>query len=116
PFIYRLVKVLGHQMGEAFPELRQQDQLIENVIKEEESSFLSTLEQGLVLLDSVIRSTKDRVVDGQKAFELYDTFGFPIDLTALILEEKGYALDMDGFERALQVQKDRSRSASQVAK
>src|SRR5690606_10457938 len=84
PFIHRLVKVLGEQMGQAFPELRQQYQLIENVIKEEESSFLGTLEQGLGLLDTVIKSTKDRTVDGQKAFELYDTFGFPIDLTSLI--------------------------------
>ncbi|MEO0573748.1 MAG: alanine--tRNA ligase, partial [Bacteroidota bacterium] len=89
PFIHRLVKVLGEQMGKAFPELRSQRQLIENVIKEEESSFLSTLEQGLVLLDSVIKATNERTVDGEKAFELYDTFGFPIDLTALILEEKG---------------------------
>src|SRR5690606_5105177 len=115
PFIHRLVRVLGQQMGEAFPELRQQYQLIENVIREEESSFLSTLEQGLVLLDTVIASSKDRTIDGQRAFELYDTFGFPIDLTALILEERGHGLEKEGFERALQAQKDRSRSASQVS-
>nr|WP_299345031.1 alanine--tRNA ligase [Allomuricauda sp.] len=116
PFIYRLVKVLGETMGEAFPELRQQYQLIENVIKEEENSFLSTLEQGLVLLDSVIKSSKSKTINGEKAFELYDTFGFPIDLTSLILEEKGYNLDVDGFNKALQAQKDRSRSASEVSK
>ncbi|SDQ05372.1 alanine--tRNA ligase [Flagellimonas zhangzhouensis] len=116
PFIYRLVKVLGDQMGAAFPELKKQYQLIENVIKEEESSFLSTLEQGLVLLDSVIKSSKGKTIDGEKAFELYDTFGFPIDLTSLILEEKGYQLDVEGFEKALKAQKDRSRAASEVSK
>ncbi|MBC73768.1 MAG: alanine--tRNA ligase [Muricauda sp.] len=116
PFIYRLVKVLSEQMGKAFPELKEQYQLIENVIKEEESSFLSTLEQGLVLLDSVIKSSKDKTIAGDKAFELYDTFGFPIDLTSLILEEKGYQLDTEGFEKALKAQKDRSRAASEVSK
>ncbi|WP_350290070.1 alanine--tRNA ligase [uncultured Croceitalea sp.] len=116
PFIYRLVKVLGESMGKAFPELKEQYQLIENVVKEEENSFLSTLEQGLVLLDSVIKSAKGKTIDGQKAFELYDTFGFPIDLTALILEEKGYGLDVEGFEKALQAQKDRSRAASETSK
>ncbi|MBR9854724.1 MAG: alanine--tRNA ligase [Algicola sp.] len=116
PFIFRLVKVLSEQMGKAFPELKEQYQLIENVIKEEESSFLSTLEQGLVLLDSVIKSSKDKTIAGDKAFELYDTFGFPIDLTALILEEKGYQLDVEGFEKALKAQKDRSRAASEVTK
>jgi len=116
PFIHRLVRVLSEQMGKAFPELKEQYQLIENVIKEEESSFLSTLEQGLVLLDSVIKSSKNKTIDGDKAFELYDTFGFPIDLTALILEEKGYQLDTEGFEKALKAQKDRSRAASEVSK
>ncbi|WP_318345266.1 alanine--tRNA ligase [Flagellimonas baculiformis] len=116
PFIYRLVKVLAEQMGKAFPELKEQYQLIENVIKEEESSFLSTLEQGLVLLDSVIKSSEDKTISGEKAFELYDTFGFPIDLTSLILEEKGYQLDVAGFNKALQEQKDRSRAASEVSK
>ncbi|WP_010518522.1 alanine--tRNA ligase [Croceivirga radicis] len=116
PFIYRLVNTLASQMGEAFPELKNQQQLIENVIKEEENSFLATLEQGLVLLDSVMKSAKDKKVDGDKAFELYDTFGFPIDLTALILEEKGFALDTEGFEQALQAQKARSRAASEISK
>ncbi|NJB37838.1 alanine--tRNA ligase [Croceivirga sp. JEA036] len=116
PFIYRLVNTLASQMGAAFPELKNQQQLIENVIKEEENSFLATLEQGLVLLDSVMKSAKDKKVDGDKAFELYDTFGFPIDLTALILEEKGFALDTEGFEQALQAQKARSRAASEISK
>jgi alanyl-tRNA synthetase len=116
PFIYRLVSVLVESMGKAFPELSKHRQLIENVIKEEENSFLGTLEQGLVLLDSVIKSSKDKTVSGEKAFELYDTFGFPIDLTSLILEEKGYQLDVEGFEKALKAQKDRSRAASEVSK
>nr|WP_293304557.1 alanine--tRNA ligase [Allomuricauda sp.] len=116
PFIYRLVNVLVESMGKAFPELPKHRQLIANVIKEEENSFLGTLEQGLVLLDSVIKSSKDKTVSGEKAFELYDTFGFPIDLTSLILEEKGYQLDVEGFEKALKAQKDRSRAASEVSK
>ncbi|MBD1263076.1 alanine--tRNA ligase [Maribacter polysiphoniae] len=116
PFMYRLVKVLAESMGEAFPELKEQRQLIENVVKEEEHSFLHTLEQGLVLLDNVMGQTKAKEVSGRKAFELYDTYGFPIDLTALILEEKGYTLDEKGFHEAMQEQKARSRSASEVAK
>ncbi|MEM8762698.1 MAG: alanine--tRNA ligase [Bacteroidota bacterium] len=116
PFIFRLVKVLGETMGQAFPELREQYQLIENVIKEEENSFLSTLEQGLVLLNSVMKSAKNKTIAGDKAFELYDTFGFPIDLTALILEEQGYDLDRDGFKKSLEAQKNRSRAASEVSK
>lgn len=116
PFIFRLVRVLGETMGKSFPELREQYQLIENVIKEEENSFLATLEQGLVLLDSLIKSADVNIISGEKAFELYDTFGFPIDLTALILEEKGFQLDREGFQKALQVQKNRSRAASEVSK
>ncbi len=116
PFIYRLVKVLAEQMGNAFPELEAQFQLIENVIREEENSFLSTLEQGLVLLEGVLKTTKGKVIDGEKAFELYDTFGFPVDLTELILAERGYTLDREGFEKALQAQKQRSKQASEVAK
>jgi alanyl-tRNA synthetase len=115
-FMYRLVNVLSETMGDAFPELKAQRQLIENVIKEEEHSFLNTLEQGLVLLDSIISNTKGKEVDGRKAFELYDTFGFPIDLTALILSEKGYTLDEKGFELAMQEQKNRSKSASATSK
>lgn len=116
PFMYRLVNVLSETMGDAFPELKQQQQLIENVIKEEEHSFLNTLEQGLVLLDTIILNSKSKEVEGRKAFELYDTYGFPIDLTALILGEKGYTLDEDGFDGAMQEQKDRSKSASVTSK
>ncbi len=116
PFMYRLVKVLTDTMGSAFPELKVQRQLIENVVKEEEHSFLKTLEQGLVLLDTVLEKSKSSLIDGRKAFELYDTYGFPIDLTALILSEKGFELDQKGFEEAMQEQKDRSRSASEISK
>ncbi|WP_405608750.1 alanine--tRNA ligase [Polaribacter sp. Asnod1-A03] len=115
PFIYRLVDVLSNKMGEAFPELKAQKQLIENVIKEEETSFLRTLDQGLILLDGIISSAKTKEISGDKVFELYDTFGFPIDLTALILSEKGYTLDEKGFEAELQKQKNRSRAASEMS-
>ncbi|MFW2376354.1 MAG: alanine--tRNA ligase, partial [Cellulophaga baltica] len=116
PFMYRLVNVLCDSMGAAFPELKSQKQLIENVIKEEEHSFLKTLDQGLVLLDSIIASAASDTIDGRKAFELYDTFGFPIDLTALILSERGLHLDEKGFEVAMGEQKKRSRSASEISK
>ncbi|WP_150451767.1 alanine--tRNA ligase [Arenibacter lacus] len=116
PFMYRLVEVLADHMGEAFPELRMQKQLIENVVKEEEQSFLKTLDQGLILLDTMIQANKGKVMDGRMAFELYDTYGFPKDLTALILSERGYGLDEKGFEAAMQEQKARSRSASEVSK
>ena len=115
PFIYKLVETLSMQLGEAFPELVAQKNLIINVIKEEEQSFLKTLDQGLLLLDQVIKNTDKKIISGEKAFELYDTFGFPIDLTALILSEKGYELDLKGFEAELQKQKDRSRAAAKVS-
>ena len=114
PFIYRLVPILSDKMGTAFPELKSQKQLIENVIKEEETSFLRTLDQGLVLLDRIIENSKTKEISGDKVFELYDTFGFPIDLTALILSEKEYTLDEKGFQEELQKQKNRSRAASEM--
>jgi alanyl-tRNA synthetase len=115
PFIYKLVDTLSDQMGAAFPELKSQKQLIFQVIQEEENSFLRTLDQGLQLLDNVIAEAKEKTVSGKKAFELYDTFGFPIDLTALILSERGYSLNEKEFNEELQKQKDRSRAASEVA-
>ncbi|AWG23794.1 alanine--tRNA ligase [Flavobacterium kingsejongi] len=114
-FIYKLGETLSEQMGDAFPEIRSQKNLVQNVIREEENSFLRTLDQGLQLLENVIASTKEKTVSGQKAFELYDTFGFPIDLTALILRERGLALDEAGFEAAMQQQKARSRAASETS-
>jgi alanyl-tRNA synthetase len=115
PFINKLVPVLANQMGEFFPEIKSQQQLVTNVIHEEEASFLRTLEQGIQLLDNVISTTTGKEVSGEKAFELYDTFGFPIDLTALILRERGFSLDEAGFETELQKQKARSRAASEVS-
>ena len=115
PFIFKLVDTLSNQMGLAFPELKKEKNLITNVIKEEEASFLRTLEQGLVLLDAIISAATSKEISGVKAFELYDTFGFPIDLTSLILREKGYSLNETEFETELQKQKDRSRAAGKVA-
>ena len=115
PFINQLVAVLANQMGEFFPEIKSQQQLVTNVIREEEASFLRTLDQGLQLLENVVADTKGSIVSGSKAFELYDTFGFPIDLTALILREKGFELDEAGFNAAMQEQKKRSRAASEVS-
>jgi alanyl-tRNA synthetase len=114
-FIYQLVDTLSAQMGSSFPEITAQKNLVMNVIKEEENSFLRTLDQGLQLLENVISSTQGKLVSGQKAFELYDTFGFPIDLTALILRERGYELDEAGFDKAMLEQKTRSRAASEVS-
>ena len=114
PFIYQLVAVLADQMGEFFPEIRAQQNLVTNVIKEEEASFLRTLEQGLQLLDKVVGETQGTEVKGEKVFELYDTFGFPKDLTALILKEKGFTYQEAEFEAELAKQKARSRAASEV--
>lgn len=114
PFIYKLVESLSAQMGEAFPELRSQKDLCTNVIREEEQSFLRTLDQGLQLLENLMQESRDKKISGKKAFELYDTFGFPIDLTALILRERGYELDKTEFEAELKKQKDRSRAATQI--
>jgi len=115
PFINKLVEVLANQMGEFFPEIKAQQQLVTNVIREEEASFLRTLDQGLQLLENVIAETKGNEVPGAKAFELYDTFGFPKDLTALILKEKGMSFNESEFDAAMQEQKNRSRAASEVS-
>ncbi|MDA9341456.1 alanine--tRNA ligase [Flavobacteriaceae bacterium] len=114
PFIYQLVDTLTKQMGTAFPELVRENKLISIVIKEEEHSFLRTLDQGLVLLENVIQNADSSIISGKKAFEMYDTFGFPKDLTALILRERGLDLDEAEFELELQKQKERSRAATKV--
>ena len=115
PFINKLVEVLANQMGEFFPEIKSQQQLVTNVIREEEASFLRTLDQGLQLLENVVAETSGKEVSGAKVFELYDTFGFPKDLTALILKEKGFSYNEEEFEVELQKQKTRSRAASEVS-
>ena len=114
PFIFALVDTLTDQMGAAFPELKAQQNLIQNVIKEEEQSFLKTLAQGLVLLNQLIASNKGKELSGAKAFELYDTFGFPVDLTALILSENNMTLNEVDFDAEMEQQKARSRAAAQV--
>ncbi len=114
PFIYQLVETLSKQMGSAFPELKREKKLISIVIKEEEHSFLRTLDQGLILLENVIENADSKMISGQKAFEMYDTFGFPKDLTALILRERGLDLNEAEFDTELQKQKDRSRAATKV--
>jgi len=115
PFINKLVEVLANQMGEFFPEIKAQQQLVTNVIREEEASFLRTLDQGLQLLDNVIAKTKGSEVPGAKAFELYDTYGFPKDLTALILKEKDMSFNEAEFDTSMQEQKSRSRAASEMS-
>jgi alanyl-tRNA synthetase len=115
PFIYKLVAVLANQMGEFFPEIKKQENLVTNVIREEEASFLRTLDQGLQLLENVVKETKGQEVSGAKVFELYDTFGFPDDLTGLILKEKGMTYNESDFKEELQKQKNRSRVASETS-
>ncbi|MBK6893267.1 MAG: alanine--tRNA ligase [Flavobacteriales bacterium] len=113
PFIHALVPVLVEQMGEQFPELAKQQELITNVILEEERSFLRTLELGTKRLEQLVAESKG-TLDGAKAFELFDTFGFPIDLTRLMAREQGVDVDMLGFEKELKKQKDRSRAATAI--
>ncbi|MFM7309725.1 MAG: alanine--tRNA ligase, partial [Flavobacteriales bacterium] len=113
-FIHRLVAVLADQMGDFFPEIRNGQVLVTKVIQEEEESFLRTLDNGIQLLDGIIRQTKEDVIDGKVVFELYDTFGFPVDLTALIAAEGNKRIDQLGFDRELQQQKERSRAATKL--
>ena len=113
PFLCRLVPQLVSDMGEAYPELKAQQKLVENVIREEELAFLRTLDRGIKLLDEYMaRCAGTKVIPGVDAFVLYDTYGFPIDLTGLIAEEKGYSVDMDGFQAELEKQKARARNAT----
>lgn len=117
PTICKLVAGLVEQMGGQFPELKAQQALIEKVIEEEETSFLRTLATGINLLDGVIERTRREgktLISGKDAFVLYDTFGFPIDLTELIAREQGVGVDLEAFEKELQTQKERSRNAAAV--
>jgi alanyl-tRNA synthetase len=115
PFIWKLVEVLKNNMGDAFPELVSQQTLIEKVIHEEEDSFLRTLETGIRLLDDLVakaKTAKKTEISGENIFTLYDTFGFPFDLTSLILREKGMSVDETGFNTEMEKQKERSRNAA----
>ena len=117
PLIYKLTDTLGGIMGEAFPELVSQKDLITRVIREEEQSFLHTLELGIKRFEQYIGSKKDaKVIDGIFAFELFDTYGFPVDLTELMAKENGWTVDMEGFKKGLEEQKDRSRQAAELDK
>ena len=113
PFLTRLVGQLVDDMGEAYPEIKAQQKLIESVISEEENAFLKTLDRGIKLLDEAIAKHADsKVIPGAEAFVLYDTYGFPIDLTDLIATEKGFTVDHEGFAAELQKQKERARNAT----
>jgi alanyl-tRNA synthetase len=116
PFINRLVPVLAGQFKGIFPELAEQQDFIAKVIREEENSFLRTLEKGLGLLEKVTTNLSGKEISGETVFELYDTYGFPQDLTELIAREKNLSIDHTGFEKAMQQQKARARAASVVEK
>ncbi|MCR4811879.1 MAG: alanine--tRNA ligase [Bacteroidales bacterium] len=120
PFINTLVPLLVEQMGDQYPELKQQQSLIERIILEEEQSFLKTLSNGIARFEEYIQNSKLKTqnskleIDGAFAFELFDTYGFPIDLTQLMASEKGWSVDMEGFNKGLAEQKQRSRAAAAV--
>ena len=115
PFLCRLVPQLVDDMGEAFPEIKAQQALIEKVIREEEEAFLRTLDKGIRLMDDIMaKSAATKVISGVDAFTLYDTFGFPIDLSELIARENGYTIDMPAFEVELGKQKERARNATAI--
>jgi alanyl-tRNA synthetase len=116
-FMYKLITVLSENMGKAYPELVSQKTLIEKVIKEEEESFLRTLETGIKLLDKVMADSKNAgktEIEGKVAFTLYDTFGFPLDLTELILRENSFTVNIDEFNAEMQKQKERARNAAAI--
>ena len=116
-FIYKLVPTLVHEMGDAFPELKAQQQLITKVIKEEEDSFLRTLEKGISMIGDAMEKLKaegKNQLDGVQAFRLFDTYGFPLDLTELICRENGFSVDEEQFNAEMQKQKDRARNAAAV--
>ena len=116
-FLYQLVPTLVHEMGDAFPELKAQQQLITKVIKEEEDSFLRTLDKGISMLDKAMADLKAQgknQLDGVQAFRLFDTYGFPLDLTELICRENGFTVDEEQFNAEMQKQKERARNAAAV--
>ncbi len=116
PFVHRLVPVLVEQMGAAFPELRAQEELIAKVIAEEELAFLRTLSTGIQKFEQYIASNPGtKMIDGGFAFDLFDTYGFPVDLTGLMAKEKGLAVNMQGFEQGMAEQKSRSRNAAVIS-
>jgi alanyl-tRNA synthetase len=113
PFFYRLVNVLDEQMGNAYPELSANKKLVERILKQEEERFDDTLDRGMRLLEQAIADLQNDIIAGDIVFKLYDTYGFPTDLTADIARERGLTLDMDGFEKEMAIQRARSGAASQ---
>ncbi|MET0392436.1 MAG: alanine--tRNA ligase [Chitinophagaceae bacterium] len=114
PLLHQLVPVLAEQFRQVFPELHQQVEFVSRVVKEEEDAFMRTLEKGLKKIDSIVQSAAAGSVSGKDAFELYDTYGFPADLTRLIASESGLSVDEEGFQAEMQQQKNRSRAATTV--
>ena len=118
PFMYRLVPVLVEEMGEAFPEIREKQEHVQKVVRAEEESFGRTLETGLEMFARVaerVKAAGGTVIPGEEVFRLYDTYGFPYDLTEIMAQEQGFTLDREGFERAMQQQQERSRAAGKFA-
>ena len=111
-FFYRLVGALAEQMGDAYPELKEQREVVEKVLRVEEEQFSRTLERGMSLLDEALASLKDKTLPGEMVFKLYDTYGFPADLTNDVAREKGYSIDEAGFESAMAEQRKRAQKAS----
>ena len=115
PFFYKLVAALDQEMGDAYPELRKHRGHVERVLQKEEQRFAETLEQGMRILEDAIGSMQGDTIDGKTAFKLYDTYGFPVDLTADVAREKGLAVDHDGFDVEMEAQRSRARASSQFS-
>ena len=114
PLLFQLVPILATQFAEVFPELHAQEPFVTKVVKEEEDSFLRTLDKGLKRMDELMKASNRKTIEGKSAFELFDTYGFPIDLTRLIAQENDLAVDENGFEAEMQQQKNRSRAATAI--
>jgi alanyl-tRNA synthetase len=114
PLLFQLVPLLAAQFAEVFPELHAQEAFVTKVVKEEEDSFLRTLDKGLKRIDELMKASGSKTIEGKAAFELFDTYGFPIDLTRLIAQENNLAVDENGFEAEMQQQKNRSRAATAI--
>lgn len=114
PLLHELVAVIADQFEDVFPELKKQESFVTKVIFEEESNFLRTLDAGLKRMDAILKESSEKKVAGQSAFELFDTYGFPLDLTRLVATEQGYQVDEQGFEVEMEQQKARSRAATEL--
>ena len=113
PFFFKLVEALDREMGDAYPELRKHRGHVERVLQKEEQRFAETLEQGMRILEDAISRIDGNTIDGATAFKLYDTYGFPVDLTADVARERGLAVDLDGFDVEMEAQRARARASSQ---